>query len=218
MFDENAYIQKDRLLLKGLLETGGGTDRADMLSHTLLDTFGSLQNVLSADYEVLCAVDGMNDNCALYLKKAAAVVRRCICEEDSEKGISYQKEKDLLLYLHHLFFGCSHERFYLLLFSGSNHLISTEQIGEGGLTSVVADLRKCMKAIVLKGPAFVVAVHNHRQPIARPSAEDIAATRKMQRMFAQMHILFSEHYIITPNGQYAILQHLSASEKGKGAL
>jgi len=78
----------DEALLELLLSYAPNKDRPGSLAHRLLKEFGSLDNVLSMDFHVLCSVEGVRPYTATLLKLAGHLRTHKIQEEQSDDGKS----------------------------------------------------------------------------------------------------------------------------------
>lgn len=92
-----------------------------------------------------------------------------------------------------------HEVFYVLYLSQSSSVIRFENIGKGGLTSTVADIRIILKNALLHSASRLIVAHNHPSGNLKPSKEDIAMTAKLKEAGNLMDIKLLDHLIIGDN-------------------
>lgn len=92
-----------------------------------------------------------------------------------------------------------HEVFYVLYLSQSSSVIRLENIGQGGLTSTVADIRIILKNALLYSASRLIVAHNHPSGNLKASKEDIAMTKKLKEAAALMDIKLLDHLIIGDN-------------------
>ncbi len=92
-----------------------------------------------------------------------------------------------------------HEVFYVLYLSQSSSVIRLENIGQGGLTSTVADIRIILKNALLNSASRLIVAHNHPSGNLKASKEDIAMTNKLKEAAALMDIKLLDHLIIGDN-------------------
>ena len=92
-----------------------------------------------------------------------------------------------------------HEVFYVLYLSQSSSVIRLENIGQGGLTSTVADIRIILKNALLNSASRLIVAHNHPSGNLKASKEDIAMTKKLKEAAALMDIKLLDHLIIGDN-------------------
>ncbi|MCB0696210.1 MAG: DNA repair protein RadC [Chitinophagaceae bacterium] len=92
-----------------------------------------------------------------------------------------------------------HEVFYVLYLSQSGGVIRCENIGKGGLTGTVADIRIILKNALLYSAARLIVSHNHPSGNLKPSKEDIAMTTKLKEAATLMDIKLLDHIIVGNN-------------------
>jgi len=92
-----------------------------------------------------------------------------------------------------------HEVFYVLYISQSGSVIRCENIGKGGLTGTVADIRIILKNALLLSAARLIVSHNHPSGNLKPSREDIAMTAKLKEAATLMDIKLLDHIIVGNN-------------------
>ncbi|MCB0698747.1 MAG: DNA repair protein RadC [Chitinophagaceae bacterium] len=93
----------------------------------------------------------------------------------------------------------NHEVFYVMYLSPAGSVIRTENIGKGGLSSTVADLRIILKNALLNNASRIIVAHNHPSGNLQPSKEDIAMTEKLKEAATFMDIKLLDHLIIGDN-------------------
>jgi DNA repair protein RadC len=88
----------------------------------------------------------------------------------------------------------------LCLFYGDEGAFTAEQIWKGTPTSVTAERRDLMRAVVAHDARYIVMAHNHPSGAAWPSAQDIVATRQMHRLFSALGVSLVDHAIVARDG------------------
>ena len=74
--------------------------------------------------------------------------------------------------------------------------IADERIGEGDGGRVVGSLRTLVTRGIDLGAKGVVLAHNHPSGCAKPSTEDVEATRKVARSLADLDFVLADHVIV----------------------
>jgi DNA repair protein RadC len=92
------------------------------------------------------------------------------------------------------------EEMLLCLFYGEDGAFTAEQIWQGSPSSVTAERRELMRAVVAHDAHYIVMAHNHPSGTARPSAQDITATRQMYRLFGAFGATLVDHAIVASDG------------------
>lgn len=123
--------------------------------------------------------------------------RRQMSEGLSKKSITQSRDAaDICI---PLMKDLSHEVFYVLYLGTSNSIIRVEDIGKGGLSSTVADIRIILKNALLYNATKLIVAHNHPSGSLKPSKEDMAMTNKLKEAAVLMDIKLLDHLIIGGN-------------------
>lgn len=168
------------------------------LAHRLIEEFGSLAGVLEADVNLLCRVDGIKENAALYLKLVGDTARRYT----SKKMLDGQNVKTVFdtpakiaAFMIPRYMGISFERVYLLLFDNSMHMLDCYHVCDGSVTGAALSIRRIAERAFRKGAAAAILTHNHPGGTTSPSADDVRLTRHLDEALRLMEIPLLEHYI-----------------------
>ncbi|MDR2223993.1 MAG: DNA repair protein RadC [Flavobacteriaceae bacterium] len=121
----------------------------------------------------------------------------------------------------------SHEEFWIILLSNSNHvrkviankeqqvserfieykIKETLNISKGGMTGTVVDLRVLFKLALEHQATGVILVHNHPSGKLNPSDADIQITKKIKEASKIMDISLLDHFIVTEFDYYSFADH-----------
>ncbi|MEA4911473.1 MAG: JAB domain-containing protein [Oscillospiraceae bacterium] len=164
------------------------------LAHRLIDTFGSFDKVLEADYEQLTRVTGIGENTATLLKLFLASYRYYEKQKNAG-GFVATTASALCAYVRSLFIGETRERAYLLCFDARLHLIRCACIAEGGVDAAQITVRRVVEVATANRAVSVVLAHNHPDGYAVPSREDIIATKDIMRALSSIGIELSDHIV-----------------------
>lgn len=171
------------------------------LSHKLLDTFGSLDNVLSADFEELLKVDGVGKHTALLLKTFRAVADEKPTVSSSVKISSSNVAKN---YCFNLLKNAQFEEFYLLCLDENNKLVKTKRLSSGSKTKVPVEIQDIMKLCFNYNATKIIIAHNHPGGNNNFSDEDIHLTHNIMCSCLLNDIELIEHILVTPEGAYSM--------------
>ena len=173
------------------------------LAHRLLDKFGSLYNVVTADIQRLLQVDGVGKSTATFLKFEGEFIVRCL----KSKTSSHPKLQTLIEvgnYLIELFDNIKHERICALMFDGDMRLTKLVTISEGCYNSAPIDPAAVARIAVLENASTVILAHNHPSGLALPSGEDIQTTRRLNLALRAVEIELVDHVVVA-DGDYVSL-------------
>jgi DNA repair protein RadC len=177
------------------------------LAKALLQQFGGLSAVLTADGESLQNIPGMGASSAAALKIVQAAALRLLSEPVRTQPIlaSWQS---LLDYLRADMAHLVHERVRVLHLDSKNRLIRDEHVSEGSVDQAAIYVREVIKRALELGSAAIIIVHNHPSGDATPSRQDIAITRDIADAGRKLGIALHDHIIVGREG------HVSMRSKG----
>lgn len=102
--------------------------------------------------------------------------------------------------------GLPQEEFHLLLLDVRGKLIRKTRIAGGGLAGIMIHPRDIFREAVKANAASVILCHNHPSGDARPSREDIEASRRLEAAGELIGIRVADHIVIAGNGSLSLKQ------------
>jgi DNA repair protein RadC len=177
------------------------------VARVLVQRFGSLAGVLSADTKTLMGVPGVKDAAAAALKIVGVSARRLARQAVREEPVlsSWQA---LLDYLHIDMAHLNHERVRVLYLNTQNRLILDQIVSDGTLDESAIYTREIIAKAMAIGAAALILVHNHPSGNPEPSRADIQITHKIMEAGRLLGITVHDHVIIGRQG------HVSLKAKG----
>lgn len=172
---EGAEALDDDEVLALLL--GGSVERA----RSLISAFGGLWGLGRASVADLSAVGGVGEARAASVLAAAELGRRMARAAGSSRPVvSSPRDVDALLRprIAHL----DREHLVVLLLNTKNRVISSPTVSVGTLTQSLVHPREVFKPAIRASAASVVLAYNHPSGDSRPSAEDVAVTKRLARV------------------------------------
>jgi DNA repair protein RadC len=169
------------------------------MAKTLLDRFGTLQGVLTAELEQLTAVDGMSDVAAAALKVVEAAGRTLARQEVLGREVLGSWDK-VLDYCRVTLAREPTERFHLLFLDRKNALITDEKQQEGTVDHTPVYPREVVKRALELNASAIIMVHNHPSGDTTPSRADIEMTKKVRDAAAAVGIALHDHLVIGRTG------------------
>lgn len=199
LLDGGANALLDHELVEFLLTLA--IPRRDMkpLAKTLIDTFGGLSALLTADGESIKKVSGMGEKSTAAIKIVQAAALRLISEPVRQQPIlsSWQA---LLDYLRADMAHLVHERVRVLHLNSKNRLIRDELVSEGSIDQAAIYTREVIRRALELGSAAIILVHNHPSGDSTPSRQDIAVTKDICDAGRKLGIAVHDHIIIGKDG------------------
>ncbi|MBI5201659.1 MAG: DNA repair protein RadC [Elusimicrobia bacterium] len=95
------------------------------------------------------------------------------------------------------------EHFVALYVNARNRLMHVETVSIGTLTASLVHPREVFGPAVERSAAGVIVAHNHPSGDCRPSAEDRAATRRLERAGRILGVPLLDHVVIGDAGYYS---------------
>ena len=170
------------------------------LAHRLLQRFGSLADVLNADFHALRDVKGMGESSAALLTLVAQLSRQY--RLSSRKKQTLGNFDETCAYFRDLYLGETEERLRLACLDDQLRLMSCGVVSEGAPSSVPVRMRRLVEYALQQKSELVVLAHNHPNGTAMPSPEDIAATQKIFNVLKSVGIQLVDHIIVA--GEQAV--------------
>lgn len=191
--------------LLAILISSGTRERSalDLAKDTLKLADNKLHDLGRLGVEELQQTKGIGEARAITIAAALELGRR----RQMSAGLSVKSitaSKDAAEILIPLMKDLSHEVFYVLYLNTANSVTRVEDIGKGGLSSTVADIRIILKNALLNSASKIIVGHNHPSGNLKPSKEDISMTSKLKDAAQLMDIKLLDHLIIGGNGYYSM--------------
>ena len=177
------------------------------LAKRLLDEFGGIAGLLTAEPGELKRVDGLGDTSIAALKIAHAAAIRLVQAQVKARPI-LSNWQALLDYLradmaHHPI-----ERIRVLHLNTKNMLIRDELVAEGSIDAAPLYVREVVKRALELSSAALILVHNHPSGDPSPSKADIDLTRNVAEAGKWLGVAVHDHIIMGTSG------HVSLRAKG----
>ena len=96
-----------------------------------------------------------------------------------------------------------HEEFWVILLNRANVVMKKESISMGGVAGTVADPKIIFKKALEQLASSIILVHNHPSGNTKPSAADIALTKKMKEAGQFLDLPILDHIIFTDSDYYS---------------
>ena len=182
-------------LLAIFLRTGvPGKTALDVARH-LLNSFGTLRNLLEAPYDMICRHPGMGSAKYAQLQAALELTRRHIHEslQYAYTFSSTQQTKQFLIskLRHH-----KREVFACLFLDSKNHLLAFEELFFGTINAATIHPREVVKRALYLNAAAVIFSHNHPSGIAEPSLHDQHITQQLTKALSLVDVQVLDHMIV----------------------
>jgi DNA repair protein RadC len=196
----------DYELLQVMLFTSNPHADVESLVGELLDRFGSLAEVMSADTDTLAAA-GLSLPAIAGVKFVREVALRFMRAELHERPVVGSWDK-LIEYCNAQIAYSNVEEFHVLFLDRKNALIKDERQQRGTVDHTPVYTREVIRRALELGASALILVHNHPSGDPSPSTADITVTQDIIKAAASLHILVHDHLIIGRGG------HVSLRDRG----
>lgn len=163
------------------------------IAHALLNAFGNIAGVLNAEVSELCAVEGVGESVALYLKCIGECTRNI---PKNSAGVAVLKSyEDFKSFVRIRLRGKTEEvlELYCIEKSGKVKNISTFTSKEQNKVRIYTE--KVANVITANKPYALLIAHNHLSGNSEPSLNDDMFTNEVQLMCSMNNVQLFDHCI-----------------------
>lgn len=96
------------------------------------------------------------------------------------------------------------EQFKVMLLNRANRVLGIYELSTGGVAGTVADPKLVFVAALKACASSIVLCHNHPSGNTKPSAADLALTKKMKQAGELLDITVLDHIILTSETYYSL--------------
>ena len=191
----------DHELLEMLLYSVIPRTDTNPLAHRILNEFGSIDRVFSAEASELMCVSGVGEKVAAKIILTGKIFRRV---KEAEKTVLYLNSTDkIMAECRKRFETNQSENFLVLLLKEDKRLCSQFFINGYSEESVELDTSELVKKLALLRPTYLVVAHNHPSGNATPSNSDDLSTRKLDSICRLHSVRLLDHIIFSENNCYS---------------
>ncbi len=187
-------------LMEMLLYYGVTQSDTNPLAHRLLNAFGNVSSVLSADRELLLSVEGVTPHIATMLNLMSDVNRYC-AEEAAPVGVSLRTTSDFVAFLKPRFDSLPVEEVWVVSMDILARVVGVHQISSGTPLHADVNMRKIVKFALADNATKMIMAHNHPSGIALPSSPDIQTTIALAKALDGVGIKLMDHLIFARDNE-----------------
>lgn len=180
-------------LLEILLFNAFQRKNTNPIAHALLDAFGSINGVFNADVEQLCAVEGVGESVALYLKCIGECVGRSV--SGNSGAVCLKNYEDFKQFVCQRFRGKTEETLELYCLDKSGKVRKISSFSSNEQSKVQVDADRVAKIIAAVKPYGLIIAHNHLSGSSQPSENDDRFTMEIQLMCSMNNVSLYDHCI-----------------------
>ena len=174
------------------------------IAKELLNTFGSLQNVLDADPKLLTSVNGVGERTASFIKLQRILQNKIVVHDAKPIKFSPALMKQKLIAE---FRSETTEIMRIFFLNKQSHLIGESVFQSQVLDEVKLNLNQIAKAVIATSPDRVIIAHNHLSGDVSPTTTDDKTTKILFDLFKLHGALLVDHFIVSGNQIYSYYQN-----------
>ena len=200
-----AAALSDAELLAILLRVGTRGMSAVDLARYLLQQFGSLGKLMSAEARALSAHKGMGLASFTQFAVVKEIGRRILSEE-LQQNMTLSNPQAAGDYLR---LNLGHEKVEVslaLLLDRQNQLIAVRELSRGTVAENTVYIREIVKLALDEYADSLIIAHNHPGGHARPSEADIQFTKRLAQALNLVDISLLDHFVVTAGEAYSMRQ------------
>lgn len=190
-----ASALSDREILAMILRSGPKGVDVLTLSSELIETAGSLSNLLRWNADDFQRIHGIGTVKSLQLIAVMDFARR-ILQEDPEAAVCFDAPEVVARHFHTLTPGLEIEKFWTLCLDRKNRLIRRIEVTSGTATSSLVHPREVFRDAIRLSASAVIVAHNHPSGDPAPSRADIQVTRQLREAAQVIGIDLLDHIVL----------------------
>ncbi len=207
MLRHGVTLLKDDELLALFLRTGTPGKTVFTLAKELIEHFGSLYGLLTAELEAFTHVEGIGVAKYAQLRGIAELARRFynVRMEEEDPILTPDMTRE---FLQSQLSQEEREIFYVIFMDSQHRVIKHRKLFSGTLSHVEVHPREIVREAIKMNASAVILAHNHPSGCAEPSKADKLITERVVKCCQFMDIRVLDHLVIG-RGEY-----VSFAERG----
>lgn len=200
-FNKGKESFQEHELLELLLSYSVPRKDTNPIAHRLINEFGGLPQVLSANPDLLTKVEGVGEISATLISLVNYITS--VTNNAKNETIVLNNIDAVKKFAINLFKGLDHEIFYAFYLDGKNKVLGFTKIDEGKKDSVNIDFDALSKGIFAYKPKSAVILHNHFAKFPYPSDADDKATANVYAFLKFHKVTLFDHVIVSNDEVYS---------------
>ena len=173
------------------------------LAHQLLERFGSLEGIFTAEIELLMLVEGVGEGTAVFLRMQGDLIRRLRMRRltDARGQIRLASPVDAARYAISQLSLNTYERVLAVCLNAKKAVQSCETILGGSLAEAQIYPRNIAEVALLKRAHGILLIHNHPSGDPTPSQADAETTESVRAALESIGVQLYDHIVV--GGEHA---------------
>ena len=188
----------DAELVAILLGHGTAGHSAIDLARQLIDKFGNIRGILSANPHDLLTVYGIGPGKAAVLGATQECAKRYI-RKRLQPGVTIGSPADSKQFLLATLRDRPHEVFACVFLDNRHRVLAFDELFRGTIDAAAVYPREVVKQALARNAAAVILAHNHPSGVAEPSDSDRLITQRIRAALELVDIRLLDHFIVGDN-------------------
>ncbi|MGI9316845.1 MAG: RadC family protein [bacterium] len=185
----------DAELLALFIRSGTPGRTAIDIGRDLLNEFGGLRQILTADRRHLYRISGCGP--ARYaLLHASLELNRRFLDQTLRKHGPLNSPQQAADFLTHQLRDLKREVFAVLYLDTRHQVIDYEELFCGTLNGATVHPREVVRSVIEHNASAVILAHNHPSGVAEPSQSDAILTRRLRESLGLIDVRLLDHLVI----------------------
>lgn len=175
------------------------------LSHLLLERFGSLEGVVTAETAQLMLVDGVGESTAVFLRMQGDLFRRLRLHRlaDARGSIRLTSPVEAARYAVSQLSLNTYETVLAVCLNAKKVVQSCERVIGGSLSEAQIYPRNIAEAALLRRAHGILLIHNHPSGDPTPSVADAETTESVRAALESIGVQLFDHIIVGGDHAYS---------------
>ncbi|EKN4096110.1 DNA repair protein RadC [Yersinia enterocolitica] len=190
-----AAVLTDAELLAIFLRTGIPGMHVMQMAEYLIEEFGSLYGLISADYQALCAKKGIGVSKYSQIQAIAELAGRCFSSHLMQESV-LQNPEITQKFLQNILSHREREIFLVMFLDNQHRVIRHEEMFTDTISSVEIHPREIVREALKVNAAALILAHNHPSGKAEPSQADRLMTTQVIKACSLLDIRVLDHLVV----------------------
>ncbi len=173
------------------------------LAYDLINTFGSLERVVSASPQRLMEVNGVGENTAILLNLVRDINTR-IDLNRNKYIIKLGSVQQTIAYAENILKNSVNEKILLITLDNDLRVIKSNIVSEGVVNCANVEPKKIVECVIRDNASSVVLAHNHPGGKPSPSPADLSFTITIQDILKKINVKMLDHIIVGEGSSFAM--------------
>lgn len=196
----------DHTILSGIISARRPAAEADLLAQTLLQRFGNLRRVMTADRQEWQPIAGMKPDIEAEISRIMNLVKALV-RADMRREPVIDAMHNVIEYCRLRFGDSAREHLCGLYLNRDYRLIADAMLQSGTVNHVTVYPREILRHALVVHASRIILVHNHPSGSAQPSRADISMTAELASVAERLGIDIADHVILGGSDSFSFREN-----------